>query len=47
MFDGLGDMVATLIIVLAVIAFAFGAFAMWVIPIIWEWVKPIIHSLTA
>jgi len=29
------------------IGVAFGAFAMWAMPAVWGWIKPLIHSLTA
>lgn len=24
-----------------------GAFCMWLVPIVWGWIKPIIHAITA
>lgn len=30
-----------------ILGISFGAFLMWLLPIIWSWVKPIIHQLTA
>lgn len=30
-----------------VIGVAIGAFLFWLIPLIWSWIKPIIHAITA
>ena len=37
---------AGLIVGLAVICFALGGLVVWGIPILWHWLKPIIHGLT-
>lgn len=33
--------------VVAVISFLFGAFLFWLAPILWGWLRPIIHAWTA
>ena len=43
----INEAIARAIVVLAVLAFSFGALAMWGIPKLWELLKPFIHMVTA
>lgn len=49
--QGIGDAIANAIIVMIIGAFIAGGlffgFLFYVVPILWEWLKPIIHGLTA
>lgn len=42
----IGSAMARFVILLAVVAFALGALAMWGLPKLWELVKPFIHAMT-
>lgn len=35
-----------MLIGIAVICFALGALCVWGLPLLWHWLKPIIHGLT-
>lgn len=43
----LDRMVASFIIGLAVIAAAIGGAAVWGLPKLWAWIKPLIHGFTS
>ncbi len=47
MFDNLIDDMITATYMIMALAFSAGALAMWGIPKLWMWVKPMIHALTA
>ncbi len=47
MFDNLIDDMITATYMIIALAFSAGAVAMWGIPKLWMWVKPMIHALTA
>ena len=38
--------VGAIIVVAFIVAFALGALVMWGLPLLWHWLKPIIHGLT-
>lgn len=38
---------AFFLLVIALACVALGAFLMWLIPLVWDWLKPIIHGATA
>ena len=44
--DGIGKSIALGIIILVALSLFLGAFAMWFIPKLWIFLKPIIHSIT-
>lgn len=50
MGTGFGDAIykgmVTGIAILLAIAFTFGALAVWGLPKVWDWIKPIIHAVT-
>lgn len=35
------------VVTLFIVAFLLGCFVMWGVPITWEYIKPLIHSMTA
>lgn len=47
MFEGLGEAIVGFFFVCVAFAFCAGAFFFWLAPIVWSWVKPWIHALTA
>ena len=44
--QAIGDRVVRLAAILVVGAFTFGMVAMWGIPKLWQWIKPILHTFT-
>ena len=44
---GIGDAIISAFIGIAVIAFGLGGLLMWVIPELWNLLKPIIHAATS
>lgn len=47
MFDHLGEAIVAFFVVSVGIAFCVGVLAMYLIPKLWGWIKPIIHMMTA
>jgi len=45
--NAISGALARMIAALTVVAFAFGALAMWGLPKLWEQVKPFIHAATS
>lgn len=43
----IGDGLIGCVVIVGVACVAFGAFLMWLIPTVWNWIKPIIHQVTA
>jgi hypothetical protein len=41
-----GDALWHGIVALMIVSFLAGSFLMWLLPIAWSWLKPIVHSLT-
>lgn len=44
--DKVGVKLAAFVLIAIVIAFSFGALAVWGLPLMWEWLKPFIHTMT-
>lgn len=47
MLRGIGEAIVGFMIMIAIVAFLAGGFMVWFIPILWTWIKPIIHTFTA
>jgi hypothetical protein len=47
MYDGLGNAMMGALIIFLLIGVAIGGFLFWLLPIIWSWVKPWLHAITA
>ena len=45
--EGIWEGMVTFFIVCIVLAVAVGAGLMWALPKAWEWLKPIVHAVTA
>jgi hypothetical protein len=45
--DGIGKAITLWIVILVVLSFIVGVLATWLIPMLWEFLKPMIHAITA
>lgn len=43
----IADAVGAAILTLVVVAFVVGGLVVWLAPIVWGWMKPLIHQFTA
>ena len=46
-FEGIWEGMVAFFLVCIVLAMAAGAILMWALPMLWAWIKPIIHAVTA
>jgi len=46
MVSGIGEALGRAFIVFGIICLGLGGFLMWLIPILWNWIKPFLNSLT-
>jgi len=44
---GMEDAFIGFMVVVGAVCFAAGAAVLWLAPVVWAWVKPFIHALTA
>jgi hypothetical protein len=47
MFDDFGQQLVVFFIFVIVVAMSVGGAAVWLLPKLWHWLKPIIHNFTA
>lgn len=45
--SGLNGIFTGMIVFFTVVGFVIGGLVFWLLPLLWEWIKPLLHAVTA